>query len=60
MGYYARVVTELLLLGLAGLLVGAGLSAARRGAPVLLRRGLYALAAVALVLAMLTFPGLPG
>lgn len=48
--------TELLLLALAGLLVGAGLSAAKRGAPRPLVVTFYAMAAVALVLAVLTFP----
>lgn len=53
--------TELLLLALAGLLVGAGMAAARRGAPVALRRGLYVLGGVVLVLAVLALAGVgPG
>ena len=48
--------TELLLLALAGLLVGAGLSAAKRGAPRPLAVIFYVMAALALALAVLTFP----
>lgn len=50
---------ELLLLGLAGLAVGAALSATRRHAPRALVRLLYAVAVVSLVLAVLTFPRHP-
>lgn len=53
---YRSLVTELLLLALGGLLVGAGLSATSRGAPRPLRVTLYAMAALALLLAVLTFP----
>jgi heme A synthase len=49
-------VTELLLLALAGLLVGAGLSAAKRGAPRPLYVTFHVMAALALVLAAVTFP----
>lgn len=48
--------TELLILAVAGLLVGAGMSATRRSAPKPLVRSFYALALVALVLVVLTFP----
>lgn len=47
---------QLLALGLAGLLVGAALSAARRRAPTPVTSMLFVMAALALVLAVVTLP----
>jgi hypothetical protein len=52
-----RHVGELVLLGLAGMLIGAGLSATKRRAPRALIGALYALAFVALVFAIVTLQG---
>jgi len=44
---------ELALVGLAGIFVGAGLGAAKNGAPVVLRRAFYVFSALCLVLAVI-------
>jgi hypothetical protein len=48
---------ELILVGFSGTLVGAGLSATKRRAPLTVTRALYVLAGVALVLAIISFHG---
>lgn len=47
--------TQLLILGLSGAFLGAGLSARRRGAPIVMAKAFYVFALVSLGLAVIAF-----